>query len=127
MPAEFRKAMEMSLWDDKALHLALLDVVGVDHAAIGAMLAERWRFAPYLVDTIRFQHEPARCDTNMMACVYAANQISKQLGLDLGGCIVAAPLPPTVAARLGGKLDAVVAGLGDLAPLLDEAQLFVNI
>jgi putative nucleotidyltransferase with HDIG domain len=127
MPAEFRKAMEMSLWNDTALHVALREVVGVDHAAIGAMLAEKWRFAQNLVDTIRFQHEPAQCDTGMMACVFAANQISKQLGFDLGGCIVAAPLAPAVELRLGGKLNVVMARLGDLSPLLEEAQLFANL
>jgi len=127
MPAEFRRAMEMSFWNDMALHLALREAVGVDHAAVGAMLAEKWRFAQDLVDTIRFQHEPDQNDTSMMACVFAANQIGKLLGCDLGGCIVAAPLPATVVARLGGKLDEVVARLGDLTPLLEEAQLFANV
>jgi len=127
MPAEFRRAMEMSLWHDRALHLTLREVVGVDHAAIGAMLAEKWRFAPDLVDTIRFQHEPAECDTDMMACVVAANQMGKQLGFDLGGCLVAAPLAASVQARLGGKLDVLMAGLGDLTALLEEAQLFATL
>ncbi len=127
MPAQFRKALEMSLWHDVALHLALREVLGVDHAAVGAMLAEKWRFAQNLVDTIRFQHAPDQCDTSMMACVFAANQIGKQLGFDLGGCLVAAPLPDAVAARLGGKLDSVVARLGDLTPLFEEAQLFANV
>lgn len=127
MPAEFRKSMEMSVWNDMALHQALHDVIGVDHASIGAMLAEKWRFAHDLVETIRHQHEPGACDTAMMACVFAANQISKQLGFDFGGCLAVAPLVPTIEKRLGGKLDFVQASLGDLKPLLDEAKLFSNL
>lgn len=127
MPVEFRRSMEMSLWHGRPLHLALREVMGVDHATIGAMLAEKWRFAPNLVDTIRHQHEPEACDTDMMACMFAANQISKQVGLDFGGCLVVAPLPPGVARRLGGALDEVQASLGDLRPLLDESALFSNL
>jgi HD-like signal output (HDOD) protein len=34
------------------------DVYGLDHAEIGARLAERWDFPPVLVDAIRFHHAP---------------------------------------------------------------------
>ena len=127
MPVEFRRSMEMSLWNELPLHLALRKVMGVDHATLGAMLAEKWRFAPDLVSTIRYQHEPEQCDTDMMACVFAGNQISKRLGFDFGGCQVLLPLAATVAQRLGGSLDAVAASLGDLSPLLDESRLFSNL
>ena len=36
------------------------EVVGIDHAEIGARLAERWDFPELLVDTIRHHHEPAQ-------------------------------------------------------------------
>ena len=127
MPAEFRKALEISLWHETALHLALREVIGVDHAEIGAMLVEKWRFAPHLIDTIRHQHEPHLMDTDMLACVFAANQISKQLGFDFGGCPVVDELPPTVARRLGGRLSELVPALGDLTPMMDEARRFSSI
>ncbi|OIP20285.1 MAG: phosphohydrolase [Comamonadaceae bacterium CG2_30_57_122] len=127
MPAEFRRAMEMSLWQEVPLHQTLVEVMGVDHTAVGAMLSEKWRFAPELVNTIRFQHEPEQCDTNMLACVVAANQISKQLGFDFGGCSVAQELCASVAARLGGSLDVVKNSLGNLDNLLQEARLFSSI
>ena len=124
MPIEFRKSLEMSLWKEVALHEALREVIGVDHATIGAMLAEKWRFAQDLVETIHYQHEPQACDTEMMACVFAANQISKRLGFDYGGSLVVEELAPTLAMRLGGKLDDVMVSLGDLTGLVEEAKLF---
>jgi len=127
MPAEFRRSVEMSLWNEQPLHQALLEVIGVDHAEVGAMLAEKWRFAPDLVDTIRHLHTPEQCDTDMLACVLAANQISKRLGLDFGGCPVETALPDVVARRLAGPLDAVQASLGDLSPLLNESRLFSSL
>lgn len=127
MPAEYRKALEISLWHETALHLALREVIGVDHAEIGAMLVEKWRFSLPLIETIRHQHEPQLKDTDMLACVFAANQISKQLGFNFGGCPVVDELPPTLARRLGGSLSELLPSLGDLSPMLDEARRFSNI
>jgi putative nucleotidyltransferase with HDIG domain len=127
MPIEFRRSMELSLWNGEPLHAALREVIGVDHAEVGAMLAEKWRFAPNLVETIRHLHMPDQCDTDMLACIFAANQISQRLGLDYGGCLVDAPLPDTVARRLAGQIDAVQASLGDLGSLLNESRLFASL
>ena len=127
MPLEFRKAREASLWHETSLDQALREVIGVDHAAIGAMLAEKWRFAPNLIETIAHLHEPNLLDTGMVACVFAANKISQRLGFDFGGSPVFEPLPAQIALRLGGTLEEVMTALGDLTPLLDEAQRFSRI
>lgn len=127
MPMEFQKALEVSVWQGVAMHQAMIEVIGVDHAAVGAMLVEKWRFAPNLVDTIRFQHTPEQCDTDMMACVVAADQISKRLGFDFCGSLVLKELPDTVADRLGGKIEDLQASLGNLSPLLQETTMFSNL
>jgi putative nucleotidyltransferase with HDIG domain len=124
MPVEFRRSLELSLWRNLPMHQAMREVVGVDHAYIGAMLAEKWRFAPELVEVIRHQHDPQACDTNMMACVVAANQLSKRMDADFGGALITQELPDCVQQRLGGTLDQTQAALGDLQPLLEEAKLF---
>ena len=126
MPTEFRRALEMSQWHETSLHLALREVIGVDHAVVGAMLVEKWRFAPQLVDAIRSQNGDASLDNGMAACVFAANQISKKLGLGFGGNSFVELLPPPVAQRLGGDLDAVIASLGNIRALYEDAQIFVR-
>lgn len=124
MPVEFRRSVELSLWRDISLHEALQEVVGVDHAAIGAMLACKWHFADDLVQTIAHLHHPEQYDTDMMACVCAGNQVSKYMGYDFGARRPAHELAPTVARRLGGKLQDAVAALGDVTPLVEEATVF---
>ncbi len=124
MPVEFRRSMELSVWKDVSLHVALQEVVGVDHASIGAMLAHKWHFADDLVQTIAHLHQPEKYDTDMMACVFAANQVCKQLGYDLGGSLHVHELVPTVAQRLGGKLQDIMDDLGDITPLVEEATVF---
>ncbi len=123
MPVEFKRAMELSLWQEVPLHMTVQQVLGVDHTTIGAMLVRKWRFADELVETIEYQHQPEKSDTAMMACVCAANQVSKILGLDFGGYPGAQELAPTVSARLGGTLEYVGEQLGDLSALVDQAQL----
>ena len=58
MPGEFRAALLGSQKHGISLHQALRSVLGVDHAVVGAMLVEKWRFAPHLVETIRHQFGP---------------------------------------------------------------------
>ena len=127
MPKEFRKALDSSQWNETSLHLALREIIGVDHAVVGAMLVEKWRFPSDLIETIRHQYHPELTDTPMMACVFAANQISKKLGLGFGGNPAIEELPPTIAQRLGGTLDEIILSLGDLAPVLAEANMLAKI
>ena len=127
MPKEFRAALDISQQQGTSLHLALRQVIDVDHAVVGAMLVEKWRFAPKLVETIRHQYGPELADSDMIACVFAANQISKQLKFGFAGNYLVEEFPPAVAKRLGGTSDEVIAALGDLAPLFEEAKVFSKI
>ncbi len=129
MPEEFRRALETSQWNETSLHLALREIIGADHAVVGAMLLEKWRFPADLIETIGLQYGPELKgkDTAMIACVFAANQISKKLEFGFGGNPWIEELPPTIAKRLGGTLDEVIVSLGDLAPVFEEAKIFSKI
>lgn len=124
MPEEFRRALEASLKNGSSLHLALRQEIGADHAVVGAMLVEKWRFPRTLIDTIRHQYGPETQDTAMIACVFAANQISKKLDFGFAGNACIEELPAALAARLGGSLEQVQLSLGDLTPLFEEAKVF---
>ena len=127
MAKEFRAALDVSKQQGTSLHLALRDIMEVDHAVVGAMLVEKWRFAPQLVETIRHQHGPELVDSDMIACVFGANQISKHLKYGFAGNHLVEEFPPIVAKRLNGSMEEVVARLGDLGPLFEEAQVFSRI
>lgn len=127
MPKEFRQALELSQWNESSLHLALREIIGVDHAAVGAMLVEKWRFPPDLIETVGHQYGPELKDTPMIACVFAANQISKRFSFGFGGNPFIEELPPQVAQRLGGTLDEVIESLGDLTSMFEEAKIFSKV
>ena len=127
MPLEFRAALHACQSDGIALPLALQQHLGADHFVVGAMLLEKWRFAPALIETIGHQNPDQLKDTDMLACVFGANQIAKKLQFGFGGNPLFDAFPPTVQKRLGGTLDQVIASLGDLNALWEEAQLFAKL
>jgi putative nucleotidyltransferase with HDIG domain len=127
MPFDFLDALEFSQATSSSLHLALRNIIGADHAEVGAMLVEKWRFPAKLVETIRYQYGPELRDTPMIACVFTANQISKKLEFGFGGNPYIEELPPAIAKRVGGSLDEVIAAMGDLAPVFEEATTLCGI
>ena len=127
MPNEFRNALEKSKTEGVSLHAAMQQTIGADHVVVGAMLVEKWRFAPHLIETIRYQHTADFRDSDMIACVFAANQISKKLEFGFGGNLCIEEFPESVQKRLGGDLDQVIASLGDLNPLFEEAKIFAKL
>ncbi|MDP3651010.1 MAG: HDOD domain-containing protein [Rhodoferax sp.] len=127
MPQEFKKALQASRDNSSSLHAALQKEIGADHAFVGAMLVEKWRFAPHLVETIRHQHLADLKDTDMIACVFGANQISKKLQFGFGGNCCIDEFPAAIQKRLGGTMDEVIASMGDLNPLYEEAKVFAKL
>ncbi|MGI9134779.1 MAG: HDOD domain-containing protein [Rhodoferax sp.] len=127
MPNEFKAALQASKADGTSLFAALQQQIGADHALVGAMLVEKWRFAPHLIETIRHQHIANFKDTDMIACVFGANQICKKSNFGFAGNYCIDEFPPSVASKLGGSLDAVIASMGDLRPLFEEAQVFARL
>lgn len=127
MPDEFRTALAISSSTGLSLHKALQQTIGADHVVVGAMLVEKWRFAPRLIETIRHQHVDDMKDTDMIACVFGANQISKRLKFGFSGNPCVDEFPSFVQKRLGGDMDTVIARMGDLNALFEEAQIFAKL
>jgi putative nucleotidyltransferase with HDIG domain len=127
MPVEFRMALQDSQTNSTSLHQALNNHIGADHAVVGAMLVEKWRFAPELIEAIRHQSPTNFKDTPMVACIFGANQIAKKMKFGHGGNSVVEVFPDSVEKRLNGNLVDVIASLGDLDTLFEEAKLFAKL
>ncbi len=127
LPQEFRQALVLSQSDGSSLHEALRKIVGVDHAVVGGMLVEKWRFAPDLISTISHQYDAEQLDTGLFACVYTANQISKKLGFGFGGNPCIYPLPHKVMQRMGGTLDDIIGASDAWGVAFEDAKLFAKI
>ncbi|MBI5660033.1 MAG: HDOD domain-containing protein [Nitrosomonadales bacterium] len=126
MPAEFREAL--ALCRDRAipLHEAERQIIGADHSVVGAMLVGKWQFPKLLTDAISQHHGDIPPGNTMLASLFVADQISKQMSAGDSGNPVAEELPSGLAARFGG-MDDLIARLGDLSKIAEEAQSFARI
>lgn len=81
---------------DKILHLvnhkkipftqAEMEVLGFDHAAVGALVAEKWNLPVTLVEAIAFHHEPAKATVapHITAITHVADTVCMIMGVGLG-------------------------------------------
>ncbi len=89
---------------DLSQHAAERQLIGFDHAEVGACLARRWNLPPLLHDCIAFHHQPAQAamaQARAVSIVHVANSIAyaTETGMDdLSG----APPLDAAAARLIG-------------------------
>jgi putative nucleotidyltransferase with HDIG domain len=62
------------------------DVFGVEHADLGARIAEKWGFPEGLVRAMRFHHQPEEADGDgeLCALVHLGDSLSHWLGVGLG-------------------------------------------
>jgi len=62
------------------------EVIGIDHAELGAMASERWNFSPDMVNIIRNHHDPDKASANDLSIpiIYLADSICMMIGIGVG-------------------------------------------
>jgi HD-like signal output (HDOD) protein len=60
-PDEYRAALKQAAAQKIPLFKAERDIFGLDHAALGGMLTERWNFPDAILMLIRYHHDPGSC------------------------------------------------------------------
>jgi putative nucleotidyltransferase with HDIG domain len=72
---DFMHRYQLPLWQVEE------KLIGMDHAGVGGLIAERWQFPVSLTDAIRYHHYPslARSNTKLPAIVNLANSITSQM------------------------------------------------
>jgi len=85
--------------------MAEQEVLGTDHAEIGALMLESWSFPPKLVSAVRWHHDPdsAPETSSMTDIVHVANVLCLMIGIGIG--VEGLHYEPSVSAtkRLGIK------------------------
>lgn len=62
------------------------EILGFNHAEIGAKVTEKWNFPPNLVESINHHHYPelSKIDPKLVSIVHIADSITMMLGVGLG-------------------------------------------
>ena len=102
--------------------------MGLDHAMVGAMLAERWQLPASLVGCIRNPHRLGEIDypEPLDMTVFVANQVSKQLVEDQQGLSQLEIFPDHIREWIGGDLDAVMGRLEGLDAEIEQCRHFIK-
>jgi putative nucleotidyltransferase with HDIG domain len=128
MAEEFEDVGVLVARDGMHMHHAEMAVLGATHADVGAMLAARWNLPDDLTDAIARHHTPDKGERSQLVdCVFAADQISKRLAFGSAGNIEVEPLPDSVRARFGLDLDGLIREMPTLDEEVDEARVFIRL
>jgi uncharacterized protein Yka (UPF0111/DUF47 family) len=126
LPYEFKQALSLSVEQSISLHAAEQQIIGTDHAVAGWMLMKKWNFPENLTDTIRRHHSDISPGNMMLSCLFVADQISKQLALEKDRKNFVKGLSPAMTEIFGGQLQDIIASLGDISNLENEAHVFAQ-
>ena len=101
-------------------------ILGFNHAVVGARLAERWSLPPLLVEAIEKHHQPGQAseDQKLTAIIHLADAVCLSMGIGIGVDGLLYPVYPETLALLGvseADLEAIVSDMTDL--LSDPASL----
>jgi putative nucleotidyltransferase with HDIG domain len=98
------------------------DLLGFDHAELGAHVAAAWSFPAELEEAIRFHHSPdgATLKPRLAHCVHLADAACMMLGVGLGTDGMMYGIDPSALAELGITPERLVSLMEDVAPLVAD-------
>ena len=120
----FTQAVNEAAERNESLHISESRVLGMNHADVGSMLAEKWELPSDLVACIRDHHSDV--SSPLGDCVFAANQISKHLKFGVSGNPMIEVFPERIQRRFGMDMTEMLIELGDLSAETDKAQAFIH-
>lgn len=128
MPQEFKQVSDKAAAESIPLTVAELAVIGVTHADIGSMLAEKWNLPGDLHDAIARHHTPNEGDPSQLVdCVFAANQISKRLVFGSAGDYTVEVLPEAIKARFSLDIEGLIKEMPTLDEEVEHARIFIKL
>lgn len=86
IPDHLAKIQERVVNDNISFQEAERELIGFDHAEVGAMIAENWRFPPELVQAVKWHHSPnsAESGQQVVDVVHVADALCLLQGIGLG-------------------------------------------
>lgn len=103
------RALALARERELPLHLAEREVMGCDHAEVGAELVHVWNLPPVLEEVVRWHHQPQRAHSfpSETAIVHLADVISGALETPDAGSEMVPPLEPAAWDNAGFPVEAL--------------------
>lgn len=121
-PLEYAEVLAYRHKHDCFLVVAERDLLGMDHAEIGGMLAEAWHFPRALYQAVAEHHAPAAATADSLAnLIHVADVTSYALGLVPAADDMVMPLDRAAWERCGGDWRAYGQALPQIEKSFEEA------
>jgi putative nucleotidyltransferase with HDIG domain len=124
LPEEYREALAITDAEKRPLHIVERELIGADHADVGGMLAQHWKFSANLITCIR-SHQSTPEANGLTACVAMANQLVRRAAVG-NACNTFREDEQPVTQRWGVDFVAIDERLGPLDGIFASAQAFAD-
>lgn len=125
--AQYSAVLDYRSKHDCQLVIAERDILGMDHAEVGGMLAASWRFPESLRQAVAEHHAPASALANSLAnVVHIADAFAHALSLSGAPSEMAVPIDRTAWERLGLDGDQCRKALGEIERAFDDTYLVLK-
>jgi len=83
IPERFDEVVQVVYNEHRGFCETERELLGFDHAQVGALLVNKWKLTPLLEETIGLHHDPqaVTADRPLLICLDAANQLCHRLGI----------------------------------------------
>lgn len=125
LPGEYRETLKIAKEETIPLFEVEKQVFGVDHAAIGSLLMEKWQILGNLNEALKNHHRDTDENSRMGDFMIAADQIAKELKIGYSGNTIIERIPQKVLAQFGG-INEIITSLGDVRAEVDKAIIFAR-
>lgn len=126
-PEQYAKVLAYRAQHDCTLVEAERDIIGLDHAVVGGLLADAWRFPASLRSAVADHHAPSAATAVSLAdLMHLADGVAHALGLAKTDSEMVMPVDQTAWQRLGMDSEKIARILPQVMKEMDETcQAFI--
>ncbi len=125
LPGEYRETLKIAKEETIPLFEVEKQVFGVNHAAIGSLLMEKWQILGNINEALKNHHNASSDNSRMGDFIVTADRISKELKMGYSGNTVVERIPQKVIAQFG-DINEIIASLGDIKTEVEKAIIFAQ-
>lgn len=128
-PEAYAGVLEEAREMQRPLHELEKQEFGLDHATLGAILADKWQLPTAMVEAIRYHHDPEQLGEEqiMNRVVFVANQTTKFITEEEKLISMLSAMPDSITSWLGMPFEELADTLPDLENEIDSAKVFVQL
>ncbi len=125
-PAEQKKIFEALIKSKNTICEIEEEIIGTDHTKVGFAIGKKWKFPDYILDVIRFHHNPflSMIAPDITAAVHLGNAIAKALSFGVSTDPKVSVINPEIWGRIGIDEKTIPSLIKDIQNEFDLAMEF---